>query len=464
MESAMFMGPLSALVVLFLAGTVLTAAAEHPVTVLPEDISCDRFIGFGAEWDPPGYVAHGVTEQEFAVVAKRVSWMRLPVARVMMLTRWCYACNGKFDWNTPEMKALCRQLDVCQKLGTTVILTDWGAERAWTKPDCITSVDQDEYAMVIGTYMQHLLRARGYTCIRYFVLTNEPNGEVGDFARWKRGVEKVAAEFSKRGLDKAVTFMGSDTYDPTVWHPQAVDQLQHVLGAYDIHCYANGLQVRKGEFEAWWRKQWDYVRAHDPAWKNKPLVVGEAGLQDDAQHPAGNPHIGEYGYGIFMADYAVQAARAGSAAVSAWMLDDNSLPGFFWGLWENRKNGMALRPWFYPWSLLARYFPKGSAIYRPPQSSGDLRILAARIPPASQAAQEAWSVCLVNRASTPCSLQLRVPGAAMATMKRYVYSPAESPRDADGLPVPTASSPADLHQGITVTCPADAVVILTTMP
>jgi hypothetical protein len=48
----------------------------------------------------------------------------------------------------------------------------------------------------------------------------------------------------------------------------------------------------------------------EPAFK-KRLILGEAGMNDDAQYPAGNLHIGVYGYGEFMADCAVQAARAG---------------------------------------------------------------------------------------------------------------------------------------------------------
>lgn len=441
-------------------GAALNAAVAGTVVVSPDTIVCKRFIGFGVEWDSPGYVSLGVTDAEFATVAKRVRWMRLPVARVMMQTRWCYLGEGRFDWETPDMKALYRELDVCQALGTTVILTDWGAERKWTTLPCITSVDQDEYASVIGRYMHHLLKTRGYTCISFFVLTNEPNGEVGDFARWRRGVEKVAAVLAKGGLDKTIAFMGSDVYDPTTWHPQTVDQLQNVLGAYDIHHYADGSTVRAGGLEKWWQVHWDYVRNHDPAWTNKPLVVGEAGLNDDARHPAGNPHIGEFEYGVFMADYAVQAARAGSAAVLAWMLDDNSHPGFFWGLWDNRKTGLKLRPWFYPWSLLSRYFPTGSVIYGPKQESGDVRILAAHIP-AGCGRPDAWSFCIVNRAKTPCSPMISVPEAPKMVLKRYVYSETEATKDTDGFPVPIEAISVDLAAGANIPCPAKSVVILT---
>ena len=45
-----------------------------------------------------------------------------------------------------------------------------------------------------------------------------------------------------------------------------------------------------------------------------------------------------------MADYAAQAANAGSATVSAWMLDDNSHQDFTWGLWSDKAHGHATAP------------------------------------------------------------------------------------------------------------------------
>jgi len=243
-----------------------------------------------------------------------------------------------------------------------------------------------------------------------------------------------------------------------------VDQLQHILGAYDVHRYANSTRVRTGELETYWRTHWDYALEHDPAAKGKPFIVGEAGMHDDAQHPTGNPHIGEYGYGVFMADYAVQAARAGSAAVSAWMLDDNSHKGFFWGLWGNKENGMKLRPWFYPWSLLSRYFPMGSVIYRAAQTSADLRILAARIPAHGRQGGDAWTFCLVNRAEITANVTLRVPGAPALELQRYVYSEKEAPADADGFPTPVATERGVLAKGIAVPCPGNSAVFLTSLP
>lgn len=425
------------------------------IIIHPQDAVCDHFLGFGAQWDVTSYGAHGVTDADWAVIAQRVRWMRLPVARIMMLTKWCSLGGDRFDWNTPEMKRLYRQLDLCEELNTSVFLTDWGGEKEWTRAPGIKGVDDPHYAEVVGAYMDHLLNTRRYTCIRYFILTNEPNWEVGDWEKWKRGIETVAEVFAARRLDKSIVFTGSDTSqtrDREPWHQMAVDQLHHIFGAYDVHRYAEGEQVRAGELETYFRSHWDYVRHHDPNGRQKPCIVGEAGLNDDAYHPFGNPHIGEYSYGIFMADYAVQAARAGSAAVSAWMLDDNSHMGFSWGMWDNRVNGMKLRPWFYPWSLLARSFPSGSIIYRPATLSKDIRILAARI-------GRQWAFCVVNRGRKRCSFSLRVPDGPAVKLDRFLYSKSEAPVDADGMPVPIASVSADISRRLSVACPGDAVTL-----
>jgi hypothetical protein len=79
----------------------------------PETVICQKFPGFGAEWDSNSYDDSGVTDADFAVISKRVEWMRLPVARIMMQSKWCYKGDGRYDWNDPKLIALCRQLDVC---------------------------------------------------------------------------------------------------------------------------------------------------------------------------------------------------------------------------------------------------------------------------------------------------------------------------------------------------------------
>src|SRR5438552_18544795 len=101
------------------------AHAQTPVTIDTNSVAAAGFMGFGAEWDAAGYTQSGVTDQDYQTIEKRIRWMRLPVVRTMMLTRWALVADGVFDFETREMRDLYRQLDTCQREGITVFLTDW---------------------------------------------------------------------------------------------------------------------------------------------------------------------------------------------------------------------------------------------------------------------------------------------------------------------------------------------------
>jgi hypothetical protein len=430
---------------------------SYPVQLDTHSVACSNFLGFGAEWDSNNYPAAGVTAEDFALIRKRVQWMRLPVARIMMQTKWCYRGPGRYEWDNPAMQALYRHLDVCQELGTTVFLTDWGCEPDWLRIPGIADVADPQYAEAIGGYLDHLLDTLGYSCIRHFILVNEPNLEVRDWPRWRKGVENVWAVMQRRGLDKRLTFTGSDESTNENWHDRAVDELQHVLGAYDMHLYAEDVVVRNGNLYPFFRTLWDYARKNDPRAKDKPCIVGEAGMWDGARPPANNDNIDKVWYGVFMADYAAQAANAGSAAVSAWMLDDNSHQDFTWGLWTDKAAGMKLRPWFQVWGLLCRSFPPGSTIYQVPQPSRSLRLLAAHLPGGG------WCFCIVNRAEEPATLTIRVPAAGTVSLQRYVYAEGSLAADDDGFPLPLDATVYDLGKGVSITVPPGAVIFLTSL-
>lgn len=145
-------------------------AGEEPMTLTIDRnaVACPSFMGFGVEWDPGFWhewnVKSGVTEADWDLVVKRIAWMKIPVVRMMMQVKWCRDGQGKYDWDRAEMKNVYRYLDVCQKQGLTVILTDWGCEPGWLKVPDIADVGDPKYATAIGTYMDYLLNQKGYTC------------------------------------------------------------------------------------------------------------------------------------------------------------------------------------------------------------------------------------------------------------------------------------------------------------
>lgn len=457
---------------------------EKPMSELvfeAKTIVCPSFMGFGVEWDPGVWRLADpkttLSDADWELIIKRITWMKVPIVRMMMQTKWCYLDGGKFNFETPQMKLLYRHLDVCKKLGIKVILTDWGCEPKWLNVPGIENVGDPKYAKAIGTYMDHLVNKKGYSCIRYFVMVNEPNYEVKDFGRWKKGAEQVCAALAEHGLDKKISFMGSDESNDDNWHRQAVDQLQSKIGAYDFHRYAGENEVLSGQLYELIRTKWNYALAKDPQIKTKPMFIGEAGFSGG--NAGSNPSHLDFNYGVKMADYAVQAVGAGSASVCAWMLEDSSHKDFTWGMWKNKEGGFVPKPWFYPWALLCRFFPAGSTIYSAAQIEPNsypnailkpcfsgisptptLRVLAAK----SQHNKKVdWTYCLVNNGDKPTTITLKAHDSGAIKFNRYLNSKDSAPTGAGGLPISVGVVEGDLSVGVSVTCPAHAVMLLSTM-
>jgi hypothetical protein len=291
-----------------------------------------------------------------------------------------------------------------------------------------------------------------------------------DFRKWKKGYLNLHKELARRGL--RVELIGPDVGMPqgkrekTIseqWFYPGVRELKHVAAGYDVHRYALKSTVRAGELEKFVAKLRAYTLAHDPKAADKPLIVGEAGMRDGSKPPATNDNTPKFEYGLFMADYGVQAANGGAASVMAWMLDDNSHRGFTWGMWDNKPKGLGLKPWFYPWSLLCRYVPAGSRIVKTDLSSKDVRVLAVQCKRPDARQEEGWTFCIVNRASTSRAVKLQAKGGSRVSMRRYVYSKTSRKADRDGFPVAADNGMYDLGSGTSVTCDGESVTVLTSL-
>ncbi len=117
-----------------------------PLNIVPAKIVTKNFLGFGAEWDSYSYDDNKVDAKDFSIIEKRIEWMEIPLMRIMMIANWCYLGNGKYDWNTRDMKELYRHLDLCQKLGITVFLTEWGCNDNWLKIPDVEKINEKKYA------------------------------------------------------------------------------------------------------------------------------------------------------------------------------------------------------------------------------------------------------------------------------------------------------------------------------
>jgi hypothetical protein len=415
------------------------------------------WIGCGLNWLSYDYSSSTPSSSDWTnTYVPRLSWMRLGVVRVLMTVQYMLNSDKTYNFSTPEMVQLYRVLDYCQANNIAVILTEWG--NGWTNPSGWVFGDTN-YTNAIGAYMQHLINTKKYTCIKYFVLGNEPNYDSTNYSsisQWASVITTTKNKFSSLGLS-GFTVIGPDTSDADSWAITASTSYSSLLGGYDVHKYEYTGDLLGDGLETYFKNSiWGPISSKDTNNSGKLYVIGEAGIADGMSQSS-NTNIGTYDYGVWMADYGVQAARAGTGAIAAWMLDDDGISGFSWALWMTKSAGYGLRPWFYTWSLLSRYIPSGSTIYAPTNPSSTVRVLGA------QTSVGTWTFIAVNRGSQSVSLTFTAPGNSQQNFKYYLYSNSSRQIDDSGFPIPISTVQAIPSSGITQSVPANAVSVFTSI-
>jgi hypothetical protein len=471
-------------------------ASGNVATVYPDWVLEKNFLGFGVQWEYEGdhrdnNVDNPAWMQRWPEMQKRVDFMRPSILRVMhnaeMYTR---LEQGKIvpDYDSPRMQAMYMVLDYAKSRKIPVVFGEWWLSKTYDTP--VGGIGNPRWSEeLIVPFLSHLREKRGYSNIVYFNLMNEPNslemkpGVPLDFETWKAAIVNLHTALKARGLEEKVRIVGTD--GPGDWHgwieKTAKDAgLRDCIAAYEYHFYAHLktdfwapslLEGKLGPGELLPRCL--AVNAYDPKGPSKPFFMGEAGI-DDGNTGDNQTHRGEFSYGVWMTDYAIQSMRAGQAGLIAWDMDDAmhtwgsygaaGLKG--WGFWNSLagskgypEDDFKLRPWFYTWSLLCRLFPSGSKTLMAKDIDGSAcRVAAVRLPDG-----KGFSFAVVNESGTPSNITLKAPGAGQAILHEYRYFAGEQAVDKDGFPVTSATHKnADLESGFNVQLPGEGVVFLTT--
>lgn len=459
----------------------------------------DEFLGLGVQW--ASYPWFELSPADWDKLVRRVQFLRLPLARVMVDAFWYWrgfddAGRPIYDWNTPYMRKLRQLLDECQRQGTTVMLGEWnhpcGQGVSLPTPD-------PRWTTLVGQSLVHLVRERGYTCIRYYNLINEPHGAWSNVTieDWRTALLNLERELQTRGLAPAIRIAAPDGDRDLTTRSLKDADLRRLTGIYDEHWYVYREEIRRGLLELYAREQLRQIGAADPG---KRMMLGELGIMDGKTERDQNPDVFRFWYGLAMADAALQAVRGGLSGVIAWNLDDamyflddgeeymnalsDKLPADayerrkIWGMWNilGAEHGQPeeeqLRPWFFAWAALGRAFPAGCQPVEV-EATGipGLRIAAARLP-----AGQGYAIAVVNHDQWPRRMRLAAP--AFATPQTFaVWRYVDANRDErvddwattvdaagqDVFPNPSATlRDVPLAAGLTLDVPAEALLVLTT--
>ena len=208
----------------------------------------------GAATRPPRTSGHG-SRSTATPLGSGLDWNRVEIEQRIYEPE-----RGKFTFDSPEMRILYRILDWNQKNGADVFFQQMWCNAAWLaypefRDDPVGRVhsapaDLDAFADGLATLMEHLVKNRGYTCIKWLCINNEPGA---DFSWWQAppnkplsigpGLAAVRKALDKRGLKLPLS--GPDTttggFPPS--RPAVIDYL-HLLGAYDFHDYGADFDFR----------------------------------------------------------------------------------------------------------------------------------------------------------------------------------------------------------------------------
>jgi len=478
-------GLFAALLAAALLAAAASAAEPVVVTVNLKSVAVEKFMGIGVQWDPYEYPP---SPEAWKTTLRRVDFMRPGLFRVMLnatsyLRGFDASGNPLYVWSEGQpgierLSSLFDILDYAQANKIDVLIGEWSPARGLNLGGGARAGAADpHWARVHADFARYLTTVKKYSVIRYFNYMNEPNGDwmwpggAVDYSAWAQGVRNLRQEFDARGL-AALQVAGPDNSGNWDWLDRC---------ARELHWYAKDAEVLDGRIEKLLAEKREMLRKTAPRSASQPLFLGESGLIEGKVNGDQQPRVKEFVYGVLMADYIAQVARAGWETGTAWDMDDAmhvnqggrvSPPAArtlkIWGFWNTQGTAMghpedeAIRPWFYTWSLMARLFPKGSRIVSAAGASETpgLRIMAGT---SQEGSRTEISFMLVNDSNGPKSVTLKAPGAGRRNLTTYRYFDPERPVDTNGFPLPIGKPAAtNLAKGVAIELPSRGVVFLTT--
>ena len=491
------------------------------MTLHTDEVAGPPLMGFGVQWDP--YDTFRPTQADWDRSFQRVDFMHPGFLRVVepaynYFAGYDAAHNPVYRWKDRHVQQLRRILDFAKSRGIAVVLGDWlnpligGDARI---PAEFLEQLHDVYGYTNIKYYNVINEPNDtatcdFGCWAGMVRALSAEFTSRGMTRWLKVVGPDNENSwddtpSAQALDRT---SGLDTDNPLggdSWVTDTLTAIPGLIGAYDSHRYGTIWGIENGVYEDQMRARREQisnlaspattyfagelglvVRPVSPfsaldgpgaaqwlAPLMDPSVTPRAGTFVDSQ-----PHIQQFAYGVWMGDMMIQGIDAGMAGGSAWDLDDAMHVGGQygsqnlkqWGFWNSLggKDGypasdLALRPWYYPWSVLARSFPAGSQpLVIPDSGVRGLRVAAAKVP---NAGSFGLSFAVVNDSDAPRSIKLSVPSVTTPlTLARYDYFGDDRRVDASGFPVPAeVLQGVLLSAGVTIHLPSRGIVVLSSV-
>ena len=278
------------------------------ITVQADEILHQMKGGIGASWhaiEEPcqGYNAGSAwganprleDKEAWESLYAYADWLGLNFCRIELEHRMYQPMKDQFTFDSYEMQVLYNILDWCEKNKVDVFLQQMWNNVPWLLPEGVRANstnrlrvapgDMQAFADGLATMVEYLVEKKGYSCIKYICINNEPGHS---WSWWQYpdmspmsitpGLKAVREALDERQID--IPLSGPDWTDMPVFKAEDIN-FDDYIGAYDIHSYnANfdwnmdeggyPISVAADRIKQW--KQWTDT-------KNKPLFLTEVGTQ-----------------------------------------------------------------------------------------------------------------------------------------------------------------------------------------
>jgi hypothetical protein len=254
-----------------------------------------------------------------------------------------------------------------------------GVNRLQSAPNSV-----EDFAVGLATLVDHLVKTKGYTCIRWLCIVNEP-GRPGS---WWQGSDKkgvslmpalhaVRAELDRRGIP--IGLCAPDWTDPTwssVENTPEFDFNDKVVEAFDAHNYESSPSVDL-------MKVWvDKARG-----RGVPFRSAEFG-SNLKKVGNGTQDVRAYENQLLNAEKIIEGLNIGIDAFNRWSFTNRGDLDGQWQLvrtfnpetWEYSKRVTPVPASFYSHAILTRFMSKRSDVLKIEGETPTLRAAALRSP------------------------------------------------------------------------------------
>ena len=352
-------------IILSLQGFIEKSNETVEIEVRPDTVVNENFYGFGVEtlpwlWTEENKRA-GVNKEDIRFNLERIKGMRLGLTRIFVpWETWNPSLDYKtFTWQSDEMKSLYKTLDLYEGLETKVILVtvDWSENPPWK--------DTEASASAVLGLLEHLIKDKGYSCIEFWTLTNEPEltyewlnkMTFEDYVEVHRLVKKGLEE-----KDLSIKIIASDEVESPEWFEKTLKSLSGTADAFSSHAYLYPDEMEELS---------DFFTERVDAAGDAPFFLCEFGFRGSDFGVRHNSLMQDYEYGLLTANLAIEALNKGVSAASIWclhqirLIDEIDQEGgkmMRIGLWAYKDKDWQPFPIFYLYNLLTRFIRPDSMV------------------------------------------------------------------------------------------------------